>query len=320
MYLFLIKKVTIISLQMDKYINQIENFFNSKIQILEKISDTNNLVFKIEANKKVYYLKIYNNNAMHIDNEIMLYTILPDKDKKYFKNLVFSNYMDSDTTKFAVFNEIQGQTLAELLDENKIDEDLANKISVDLIDYFNILSNVKTNKYGILNHSLEGKYDNFLKFLYEYQFPTTTTLFLNKKTRHLSSLPFKLLADNADILNENKTSITPIDSNFKNIIITKDQEVKIIDPGAINSAPIAMGYGELIAHSYGTIIYDKLIKNLGLNKLEIKRLNIYAVFSLLNIIAFLVRNNIGEIEKNKPFGNKYTFFELIDMHLKIINS
>ena len=52
MYLFLIKKVTIISLQMDKYINQIENFFNSKIQILEKISDTNNLPF--------YLIKIKN--------------------------------------------------------------------------------------------------------------------------------------------------------------------------------------------------------------------------------------------------------------------
>jgi len=47
MYLFVIKKVTIINLQMDKYINQIEIFFNSKIQILKKISDANNLVFKI---------------------------------------------------------------------------------------------------------------------------------------------------------------------------------------------------------------------------------------------------------------------------------
>ena len=81
-----------------------------------------------------------------------------------------------------------------------------------------------------------------------------------------------------------------------------------------------MGYGELVAHSYGTIIYEKLIKNLGLNELEIKKLSIYAILSLLNIMAFLVRNNIGEIEKNKPFGNKYTFFQLIDMHLKIINS
>ena len=37
-------------------------------------------------------------------------------------------------------------------------------------------------------------------------------------------------------------------------------------------------------------------------------------------MAFLVRNNIREIEKSKPFGNKCTFFKQIDMNLKIINS
>ena len=189
-----------------------------------------------------------------------------------------------------------------------------------LIEYFQSISSIKTNKFGNLNGNLEGNYDNFLKYLYEYQFATATTLFLNEKTRHLSSLPFKLLVDHADILNDNRNCIAPIDSNFTNIIITEEKQIKIIDPGAIVSSPISMGYGELIAHSYGTIIYDKLIKNLKLDKLEIKKLSIYAILSLLNIMAFLVRNNIGEIEKNKPFGNKYTFLQLIDMHLKIINS
>ena len=305
---------------MEKYFNKLELFFNKKIQLVEKIKNTNNLVVKIKVNGKIYYLKIYNNEAMHMDNEIMLYKILKEKNKNILKNLVYSNYIDSEEKKFAVFDEVEGKTLAELLDNNKIDDDLANKISLTLIDYFKELSSIKTNKYGKLNNSLEGEYESYLKFLYEYQFPTATTLFLNQKTRHLSFLPFQLLAENADFLDNNNMNITPIDSNFKNIMITKDNEIKIIDPGAIISAPIEMGYGELIAHSYGTIIYDKLIKNLGINKLMIKKFSIYAILSLLNIMAFLVRNNIGEIEKNKPFGNKYSFFELINMHLNIIKT
>lgn len=306
---------------MEKYITQLNNFFNVKINVIEKITNTNNLVYKIEANGKIYFLKIYNNEAMHIDNEIMLYKIIPEKTKNLLKNVVYSNYMDSEEKKFAVFEEVKGDTLAKLLDNNKIDDELANKISLTLIDYFKVLSNIKTNKCGKLNNSLEGKYESFLKYLYEYQFPTTTTLFLNKKTRHLFFLPFQLLAENADFLNENNNyCITPIDSNFNNIMITKDNEIKIIDPGAIISAPIEMGFGELVCHSYGTIIYDKLIKNLGFGKLMIKKLSIYAILSLLNIMAFLVRNNIGDIEKNKPFGNKYTFFELIQMHLNLINT
>lgn len=312
--------IDIYYLKMDKYINILENILKSKVEIVEEIPNTNNLVIKFKANNNIYYLKIYNNKAMHIDNELMLYQILPEETKTIFKKLVASNYKDKEENKYAVFEEVKGETLADLLDKDEIDDNFADKISIKLIEYFQSISKIKTNKFGNLNGNLEGNYDNFLKYLYEYQFPTATTLFLNEKTRHLSSLPFKLLADNADILNDNRNCIAPIDSNFKNIIITEDKQIKIIDPGAIISSPISMGYGELVAHSYGTIIYDKLIKNLGLKELEIKKLSIYAILSLLNIMAFLVRNNIGEIEKNKPFGNKYSFFQLIDMHLKIINS
>ena len=304
---------------MDKYINRLENVLKSKIEVVEEISNTNNVIIKFKANNTIYYLKIYNNKALHIDNELMLYEILPEESKMIFKKLVYSNYKDDDENKFAVFEEVKGETLADLLDKDKIDDNFADEISKKLIEYFQSISSIKTNKFGNLNGNLEGNYDNFLKYLYEYQFPTATTLFLNEKTRHLSSLPFKLLVDHADILNDNRNCIAPIDSNFKNIIITEDKQIKIIDPGAIVSSPIAMGYGELVAHSYGTIIYDKLIKNLNFDKIEIKKLSIYAILSLLNILAFLVRNNIGEIEKNKPFGNKYTFLQLIDMHLKIIN-
>ena len=305
---------------MDIYMKKIEDILKTKVKILEEIPNTNNMVIKFTANNKIYYLKIYNDKTLHIDNELMLYQIMPEESKKIFKKLVYSNYSTDEEKKFAVFEEVKGDLLADLLDKNEIDDKFADEISLRLIEYFKVVSNIKTNKFGNLNGNLEGQYKNFLEYLYEYQFPTATTLFLNEKTRHLSSLPFSLLADYANKLDDNNNCITPIDSNFHNIMITEDKQIKIIDPGAIISAPISMGYGELVAHSYGTILYDKLIKNLKLDKLEIKKLSIYAILSLLNILAFLVRNNIGEIEKNKPFGNKYSFLQLIDMHLKIIKS
>ena len=63
--------------------------------------------------------------------------------------------------------------------------------------------------------AIEGNFDNFLKYLYEYQFRIATTLFLNEKTSHLSSLPFKLLVDHADILNDNRNCVATIDSILK---------------------------------------------------------------------------------------------------------
>lgn len=300
------------------YIEKIENALQKKISDVELVSDTNNIVIKFNENEKVYFAKFYKNKSTHVDNEIMLYEKLPDEGKKYLKNLTYSNFGTEKQIKFAIFEEVKGKTLAELLEKDKVSDGLANKVAVSLLNYFSIVSNIRTQKYGNLDNSLEGKYDNYLKYLYEYQVPTTETLFLNKKTRHLSSIPYRLLEENAEFLNEGYSCVTPIDSNFKNIMITKEGEVKIIDPGAIVSAPLNMGLGELVSHSYGTIIYDKLMDNMKATESQKKKLSIYATLSSLNIMAFLVRNKIGDIETSKPFGNKHNFFELLDGHSKII--
>ena len=80
-----------------------------------------------------------------------------------------------------------------------------------------------------------------------------------------------------------------------------------------------MGIGELVAHSYGTIIYDKLMENMNATELQKRKLSIDGTLSSLNVMAFLVKNRIGDIEKSKPFGNTHTFFELVNGHLKIID-
>lgn len=102
-------------------------------------------------------------------------------------------------------------------------------------------------------------------------------------------------------------------------MIDENGNVKIIDPGAVISAPLSMGMGEFVAHSYGTKVYDKFIEKIRASNNEIKRLSIYGILSSINIMAFLVRNNIGDINLSRPFGNPNTFFELINKHLKIIN-
>ena len=302
----------------NNYIAKIEKSIQSKISDVELVSSSNNIVIKYKKDDKTYFAKFYQNNATHVDNEVMLYEKIPEEGKKYLKNLVYSNFATDDKTSFAIFEEVKGKTLAEMLENNKVSERLADRVARGILNYFSIVSRIKTNKYGNLENNLDGKYDSYLKYLYEYQFPTTETLFLNNKTRKLSSLPYTLLAENAEFLDEGYSCVTPIDSNFKNIMITEQEEIKIIDPGALVSAPLNMGLGELVAHSYGTIIYDKLIENMQATESQKRKLSIYGILSSLNVMAFLVKNRIGDIEKSKPFGNTHTFFELIEGHLGVI--
>lgn len=302
-----------------EYVRRIEDALGEKIEDAEIVSESNNIVIKFVRNRKVYYAKFYKNRGTHVDNEVMLYNCIPEEGKKYLKLLNYSNFDLAEEEKFAIFEEVKGKTLAEIAEKEGISEKLAEKVANSMWDYFNIISKVKTEKYGNLSGSLEGQYDDFLKYLYEYQFPTTETLFLNSKTRRFSSIPYLLLERNAELLDERYSCLTPIDSNFKNIMIDENGDAKIIDPGAVISAPLSMGMGEFVAHSYGTKVYDKFIERMQASNEEIKRLSIYGILSSTNIMAFLVRNSIGDINLSRPFGNNNTFFELIGRHLKIIN-
>ena len=80
-----------------------------------------------------------------------------------------------------------------------------------------------------------------------------------------------------------------------------------------------MGYGDFVAHTYKTILYDNLIKKLNLNEEESKLIHIYAIFSSLNILAFLHKLGVSELESVIPYGNNQTFFTLISEHLKEID-
>lgn len=304
--------------KIDFYKSKIETALNKKINELILISNTNNIVLRYSIQAKNYFAKFYQEGETHTDNEVLLYKNIPAEGKKYLKNLIYSNFEQNEEQKFALYEEVKGKILASMLDNGEINDELATKVARELLNYFRIISKMKTKTYGNLSNGFEGGYSSFLQYLYEYQFKTTKTLFLNEKTRKISSLPYRLLEQYADVLDEGQPCVTPIDSNFKNIMITDNGEIKIIDPGAIVSAPINMGLGELIAHSYGTIIYDKLIEEMKPTCIEKKRLSIYGILSSMNIMAFLVRNNIGIIEDSKPFGNKKTFFELIEGHMKII--
>ena len=300
-------------------VRKIENALGEKIKDAEIVSESNNVVIKFVYNYKVYYAKFYKNKGIHIDNEVMLYSCIPEEGKKYLKILTYSNFDLAEKEKFAIFEEVKGKTLAEIAEQEGISEKLAQKVANSMWNYFNIISKVKTEKYGNLSGSLEGQYDSFLKYLYEYQFQTTETLFLNPETRKISSIPYLLLEKNAELLDEGYSCLTPIDSNFKNIMIDENGDVKIVDPGAVISAPLNMGMGEFVAHAYGTKVYDKFIKKIQASNEEKKILSIYGILSSTNIMAFLVRNNIGNINLSRPFGNNNTFFELINEHLKIIN-
>ena len=290
---------------MDKYIEIIKEYFDSKS--IELVSETSNLVFKvITTNNEVVYAKFYLNKSSHIDNELYLYDIL---DKIYLKEVIKS----SNDPKYAFFKELKGKTLDELSKEEL--KKYKDQIIDSIIYFYETISKVKVNNYGLLNSDLNGTSNSFEEFIYNRQSNTEKIL----SEYPILNCAFTAIYNKYKELLVGDNSLVPIDTNAKNIMITQDDKIKFIDPGELISGPKLMGYGDFVAHTYKTELYDDLINKLNLNNEDFKRLRIYAVFSSLNILAFLKNLGVEDLEHVIPYGNTYAFYDNIKEHLEELN-
>ena len=289
-----------------KHIELIKQALKEEDSNIELISATNNLVYKVETtNQGNVYAKFYLNKSSHIDNEMNLYDIV---DNKFLKEVIYK----SKENNFTIFKELKGKTIDEFsfeqLEENK------EKIVDSLIDFFESISKKKLNGYGLLDENLNGKYKDFKEFIFSRQGKTQEIL---KSDSFLGNI-FTKIYDKYSNLIVADNLLVPIDTNMKNVMITDEGKVKFIDPGELISAPILMGYGDFVAHIYKTPLYDYLNERLNLSSDDEIRLRIYAIFSSLNVLAFLKSNGVDELSNIIPYGNKYTFFELIKKHLETL--
>lgn len=285
--------------------NKIKSILKNEYLDIKLISDSNNKVYKITLkNDENLYAKFYLNNSSHIDNELKIYDLV---DYKYLKPLFYKE------KEFAIFKEVKGKTIDEL---NELElESKSKDIIESLCEFFNQINLRKVNKFGILDSELNGKFDTFEEFLIKRQNETSIEL---KDYPKLSNIFNLMFAKYKNII-KSDNSLVPIDTNLKNIMLLDDGTVKFIDPGEMISGPILMGYGDFVAHTYKTKLYDDLIERLSLTEEEMKLIRIYAICSSLNILAFLHKLGVTNLEEVIPYGNKYTFFELIKEHLKYLD-
>ena len=290
---------------MDKYIDIINKTLKD-VEEIKIISKTNNIVFKVKS--KQYgnvYAKFYLNKSSHIDNEIKIYDFV---DNRYLKEIITK----SSNPDFAIFKELKGKTIDEL-SEKEINNN-KEYIVDSLIDFFENISKKKIQGYGLLDSNLKGTSRDFKEFIVQRQLETQNEL---KDYPFLNNIFTKIYEKyNNLIIEDNK--LVPIDTNMKNIMLTDQNEIKFIDPGELISAPILMGYGDFVAHTYKTELYECLMEKLKLNEEDEIRLRIYAIFSSLNVLAFIKRAGGNELDKVIPYGNNYTFYDLIKDHLEEI--
>lgn len=293
-------------MESDIYESLIMEALSNDAKNIKLVSKTNNIVYKAENSRYgTVYIKFYLNKSSHIDNEMNLYGLI---DSKYLKEVIVS----SKNPKFAVFKELKGKTIDEL--DSKDLKDNSEQIINSVIYFYDTLGKEKTKGYGLLDENMCGTSTDFQNFLIKRQTDTQNIL----KDYPVLNCAFSKIFDIYKDLLVGDNVLVPIDTNAKNIMITESGDVKFIDPGELISAPKLMGYGDFVAHIYKTELYDMLMKKLNLSEDDEKRLRIYAIFSSLNVLAFLKNLGVTDLKNVIPYGNKYSFYSLIEEHLEIL--
>lgn len=289
-----------------KYIDIIVKALNGDVSGIELVSETSNIVFKVYTNQYgIVYAKFYLNKSSHLDNELHLYSFM---NQKYLKEVIVS----SESPKFAIFKELKGKTLDELtveeIHQNK------RKIIDSLVYFYETIGSKRVQGFGLLDETMNGTSKDFKEFIVNRQTETEHIL----ADYSILGTAFSKIYSKYENIITGDNSLVPIDTNAKNIMLTDDGEVKFIDPGELISAPKLMGYGDFVAHTYKTELYDCLMQRLNLSREDERRLRIYAVFSSLNILAFLKKLGVDNLDSVVPYGNTESFYNFIREHLKAL--
>ncbi len=170
-------------MELDKYKKIINQALDNEVEEIKLVTNTSNIVFKvIKKDKSILYAKFYMNNSSHIDHELQLYKLI---DNKYLKELVYS----SKKHNMAIYKELKGKTVSELTEEEK--ELYADKIVCSLVEFFNQISSIQAEGYGLLDQNMKGMSSDFKEFILNRQTNTSNNL---KAYSYLSGI-FKTIYD-----------------------------------------------------------------------------------------------------------------------------
>jgi len=191
------------------YEAQIRECLGEKVNHIELVSSTNNIVFRVDTAKYgTAYAKFYLENSSHIDHEMELYGLI---DSKFLKEVIIT----STDPKMAVFDELKGKTIDELSQEEI--EKNKEKIIDSLIYFYETLGKNKIKGYGLLDKDMKGKSSSFQDFIIERQTKTQETL---KDYPVLNNTFSKIFEKYKDLL-IGDNSLVPIDTNAKNVMLTQ---------------------------------------------------------------------------------------------------
>ena len=109
--------------------------------------------------------------------------------------------------------------------------------------------------------------------------------------------------------------LVPADVNLTNFLITKKNELRVLDVGVYISGDKFLPYGLLLAHVWNSDLEKDILKHFSKND---TLLHFYACIEMLAILAFTKKNYPENYDFVKPFGQEAKAIDILHGNLKRI--
>jgi len=280
---------------------------------VEKLCETNNILYKVTVKDKAYVLKIYDTKAPGKDMEPYVLTKIPNLTHAR-KMLVFDDGCGIIAFPYAIYPFIDGRALHEELDAG-LSKTKAKAYAEDIAEIVKSLARVETKGFGFVDEEIEGVEVNWYGFMIRESKQTDA-----KPLR--KHLPSELIERVLAVVRKNtprkvESTLVQWDLNSHNFLIS-DDELKMIDLGAVAAGDKLFPLGEFMAHYYKTPLWVPFIGCFKLSKKQMRAVRTYALFCDFGILRAAVTMTSEPAKTAKPWGNKHTFLELINSHLNAL--
>lgn len=286
---------------------------------IDPLSNKNNEVFVVETKRDSFILKIYKEKGLHKDIELYVRKVIGDED--FIRKLIlFDDSKKIVNEDFALFRHYKGRTLLDIINEKRLDEHNLDKIGEQIANLLLLITKHSVAGCGFIDSEGRTSHGDWISFLLDYQTPTVRSLLKANFDKNICHRIYDLIISYHEQLNFDSYSLCPIDLNMDNFLVTDSDKVVFLDVGGMISGSLKLSLGEFSGHTFGTPLHDVVWKFFDFSDQDLKQIHLYAAMMNLNVLAFIAKNNLGDLYRVRPWGNERTFVELINKHMRLANN
>jgi hypothetical protein len=287
------------------------------------IPNSRNFLFRMEAgNGCEYVVKVYASTSELIGScEAVAYDRL--KGNSFVRECLGIDHGKAGAPAWAIFEYVPGITLLDSIDRLQADGPLEQRMMREIVHFVRDCTAIGVQGYGGIDTQFRGEraswpdfLDHYLAHLGQSVLKVEDVVVREQMERGMRCLQ-RFVVRASDFFQARPSMFVPVDLNMANFLIGHDDRLVALDLENFLAADPLLALGEWAGHTFGTSRYDAFMEAWGdLANIERASVRFYALLCNMDVLMYIVNNQVAAVDEARPWGNPNRFVDLIDRHIR----